>query len=190
MDRREALKRIGVLLGGTVSLPLVNAVLSGCEPAEAPWDPRTLSKAQNEIIQTITEMIIPRTETPGANDVRVNRFIDMILSDWAEDEDRVRFLEGFTQLSERCQKNYGKEFLDMDGKQQLELLANLDKEGVEARLNDVDVKDLPFFALVKEMTLVGYYTSEAGATQELTYKPVPIYYDGCVPVEDVGRTWV
>ncbi len=188
MDRREALKRIGVLLGGTVSLPLVNAVLSGCEPSEAPWDPRTLTKTQDEIIQVITDMIIPRTETPGANDVRVNRFIDMILSDWAEDEDRIRFLAGFTQFSELCQKNYGKPFLEMDNKQQSELLTKLDKEGVEARLNDVE--DLPFFAIIKEMTLVGYYTSEAGATQELRYKPVPIYYDGCVPVEDVGRTWV
>ena len=43
--------------------------------------------------------------------------------------------------------------------------------------------------MMKELTLVGYYTSEAGATEELTYEPVPGVWEGCVPYEDIGSAW-
>ena len=109
IDRREALRRAALLLGGVLSAPLAAGVLAGCEARGAPdgtWRPRAL--------------------TPD---------------------------------------------------QQRALLERLDREAA------------PFFRSLKELTLVGYYTSEIGATRELHHAPVPGRYDGCVPLAQVGRTW-
>lgn len=53
----------------------------------------------------------------------------------------------------------------------------------------VRTPSLPFFRTMKELTVVGYYTSEVGATVELRHEAVPGRYQGCVPFTEVGRTW-
>ncbi len=187
MNRREALKRVAVMMGGAISLPVIHAVLSGCEFKE-PWKPQTLSPEQDKIVTVLAEMIIPETDTPGAKTVHVNRFIDLIVTEWYDAEDRTRFLDGFTGLETRSQQRFGKRFLDLSGQERHNLVTELDQEGVAARL--AGEKNLPFFARVKELTLVGYFTSEAGAKATLTYKPIPGHYNGCLPVDEVGRAWM
>ena len=78
MNRRDALKKIGLILGGTVSLPVMNAVLSGCQPGEVSYKPRVLSQEQYDLVSEIAEMIIPETDTPGAKTAKVDEFIDML----------------------------------------------------------------------------------------------------------------
>lgn len=186
MNRRDALKHVGILLGGVVSAPVINAVLSGCQASD-PWKPKILTEEQNDIVTVICDMIIPETETPGAKTLQVNRFMDLIVSDWYKDKDRDRFLNGFAQLADRCQKTSGKTFLDMTPEERTTLLTDLDKEGIDARMEDEE--NLTFFAMAKELTLVGYFTSETGTKQELSYKPVPGLYHGCISTDEVGKAW-
>ncbi len=189
ISRREAVHRLTVLLGSAMSAPTIGALLSGCEVGPPPpeWTPGALSGSQLELLRVVVDRIIPPTDTPGASEVGVPAFIDLMLDRWVEPEDKERFLAGLDELDPSIEEAQGVSFLEANADQQTSLLAALDEEAVQAR--DEGVDPLPFFATLKEWTLAGYYTSEAGATQELQWIASPGRYDGDLSLEDVGRTW-
>jgi hypothetical protein len=189
IDRREALRRAALLLGGALAAPTVAGVLAGCRASRAPegtWVPRTLTRSQAELVAAIAEHILPETDTPGARAVGVHRFIDAILAESYSPLERKRFLEGLAEVDARAARASGRPFLQGAVGDQRALLEVLDREAVAG---SVDPLAPPFFRTLKELTLVGYYTSEIGATRELHHAPVPGRYDGCVPLAQVGRTW-
>ncbi|MFB6099410.1 MAG: gluconate 2-dehydrogenase subunit 3 family protein [Salinibacter sp.] len=190
IDRRQALRRVGALLGGIVSAPTVAGVLSGCERVTGPdWSPQTLTAAQNEMVDTIAEIIIPTTDTPGASAANVNRFIDAMVGDSYLPKDRKRFLNGLEDVNARCKENYGAPFVECTDEQQRALVAELDDETFGRDASAADRETPPFFRMMKELVIIGYYTSEIGATQELKTNIVPGYYDGDVPYKKIGRAW-
>ena len=181
ISRRDAVRRLTAIVGGAMSSSTIAALLSGCQAAPGPseWAPQVLSATQLDLVKAIVDAILPRTDTPGASDVGVPEFIDLLLADWADDGQRSRILEGLDGL--------GSNFLAGGEAAQMAVLNRLDAEGVQAREDEAD--PLPFFATLKEWTLAGYYTSEAGATQELQWLAMPGRYDADVPLSEVGRTW-
>lgn len=196
MNRRELLKGIGVLLGGSVSPAVVAAVLAddGRQTTGGSWQPQTLSADQDHLVTAIAEAIIPATDTPGATIARVNEFIDLLLSKWLDREGVRRFLDGLEEFDSRTRAVAGRSFIDLALDQQLALLEPLDREAIEVRnaareAGSEHAEDLPFFGMMKEMTLVGYYTSEIGMTQELLYPEITSTYSGCVPFDEIGRSW-
>ncbi len=190
IDRRQALRRVGALLGGIVSAPTVAGVLSGCQRETGPdWSPTVLSDEQAEMVATIGEIIIPATDTPGARAAHVHRFIDALLGGSFRAEDRERFLSGLDEVNARCEEAYEAPFVDCASEEQHDLVAKLDEEAFGAERPDIDRETPPFFRMMKELVIVGYYTSEVGATQELKTNLVPGYYDGDVPYEEIGRAW-
>lgn len=196
ITRRQMLQRLALALGGTLSSPIVAAALSDArmKSAGGAWRPRTLSAAQDELVTAIAESILPATGTPGAAAAGVNRFIDLLMSDWLDVEERDRFLAGLDDLEARCRERFERPFLALTTAERLAVLEPLDVEAVEARRatdpsSQSRIDNPSFFASMKEMTLVGYYTSEIGMTQELKYMENPGSYDGCVPLAEIGRTW-
>lgn len=189
LSRREALHRLTLLVGGAISAPALGALLSGCraEPPTPDWTPQALGREQLSLLEVLVDRIIPPTDTPGARDVGVPAFIDMLLAEWADADERERFLAGLAAIDAESRQGHGVSFREATTEQQDELLTRLDAEAVRAREEEVD--PLPFFATLKEWTLVGYYTSEVGATRELQWLAAPGRYDGDVPLEEVGRTW-
>lgn len=189
LSRREALRRLTLLVGGALSAPTVGALLSGCraEPPAPEWTPEVLTPEELELLELLVERVIPTTDTPGAKDVGVPAFIDLLLSDWAEPDESERFLAGLAALDLQTEEAHGVPFREASTEQQNALLARLDHEAVAAR--EEEAEPLPFFATLKEWTLVGYYTSEVGATEELQWLAAPGRYDGDVPLEEVGRAW-
>ncbi len=189
ISRREALHHLTLLVGGAISAPAVSAILSGCraEPAPAAWTPEALTTDQVDLLGTLVDLIIPPTDTPGAKDAGVPVFIDKLLRDWVESEDRVRFQTGLAAVDEEMQETHGVAFREATPEQQNTLLTRLDQEAIQAREDGAD--PLPFFATLKEWTLVGYYTSEIGATQELQWLAAPGRYDADLPLNEVGPTW-
>ena len=164
IDRREALRRAALVLAG---------VLAGCEARRAPaagWRPRVLDTDQAEMLATIAEHILPETDTPGARAVGVHRFIDAMVAESYPAEERRQFLTALAAFDDGA-------FLARSASDQVAFLGELDRAGD------------PFFRSLKDLTLVGYYTSEIGATRELHHAPVPGRYDGCVPLAQIGRTW-
>jgi hypothetical protein len=196
MTRRQVLKQLAVLLGSAVSNPVVAAVMSDSrrDSASDAWQSRTLSAEQDRLVTTVAEAILPATDTPGAAAVGVNRFIDLVLTEWLGDEDRDRFLTGLADLEARCRAQFDRSFMDLSSEERMTILGPLDEEAVEARVKAAEagsreITDQPFFGMMKEMTLAGYYTSEIGMTQELRYEEYPGTWKGCIPFDEVGRTW-
>ena len=194
MNRRDALRLISAMAVSTAipgELWALGRAVHDQLPQAAKL--RTLNPHQNATVITITELIVPATETPGAKGARVNEFIDLVLSDWAEDEERQRFLKGLADLDIRSRDVIGKDFVDCPEKQQVELLTELDDQlAAERESMDHGSKRHPdppkhFFYLMKRLTLLGYYTSEVGAEQELQYEVIPTQHGGCVPIEDEGK---
>ena len=190
IDRREALRRAALLLGGALSASTVAGVLAGCEARRTPdgaWAPRALSSDQLDLVATIAEHILPETDTPGARAVGVHRFIDAMLADSFPDEERRHFLAGLSDVDARAQRSCGRAFLRCATLEQRAVLDQLDHEAFAAAGDHAATP--PFFRTMKELTLVGYYTSEIGATRELRHAPVPGRFEGCVPLDQIGRAW-
>src|SRR5947208_11607612 len=84
IDRREALRRAALLLGGALAAPTIAGVLAGCEARRVPdsaWAPRALTPGQAELVATVAEHILPETDTPGARAVGVHRFLHALRAD-------------------------------------------------------------------------------------------------------------
>ncbi len=206
IDRREALRRAALLLGGALAAPTVAGVLAGCQAARVPdgaWAPRALTRAQAELVAAMAEHILPETDTPGARAAGVHRFIDAMLAESCPPLERERFLAGLAEVDARAGRTSGHPFLQCAPADQRALLDVLDREAFAATTSPPDRAPetpgsrpgsdtgpaVPFFRTLKDLTLLGYYTSEIGATRELHHAPVPGRYDGCVPLAQVGRTW-
>ncbi len=203
MNRRDAIHRMAALLGGTLSAPIVAGMLSGCQPSDrADWRPQTLTTHQNELVIELSERIIPTTDTPGAKAAQVNRFIDLMLTDWYPEDAVNHFLDELDTVDPRAQQVFGTPFLDGTTDQQTDLVAALAEDARKidesqssaeyeaessggAYEEDTEKTHPPFFSMLKEMTMVGYYNSEIGQNQELNYRIVPGRYDGCIPIEEV-----
>src|SRR5881398_2100555 len=182
-----------MLLGGAISAPTLAGVLSaGTRRAWATspqWAPRTLSPAQLELVATVAEHIIPETDTPGACAAGVHRFVDTLLSDHYPTPERDRFVAGLADVDARARSGHGKTFVECTADQQVALLTELDEAAFPAvRIDSPRTSDTWFFRRMKELTLVGYYTSQVGATQELHPSPFGAYR-GDIPYSSVGRAW-
>jgi uncharacterized protein YihD (DUF1040 family) len=138
------------------------------------------------------DQIIPATDTPGAKGARVNEFIDVILTEWATDEERAKFLQGLADVDKKSNELYGKNFVDATAEQQVTQLRAMDdvamseKKPAPRHGNTVPELDAQlkgnFFRVFKGITLHGYYTSEIGFTQELKLQIIPGAQHGCQPV--------
>lgn len=202
------MRRVGLLAGTVASAPLMASWLTGCQSA-ASWQPVTLTLAQADRLAALAEVILPATETPGARDARVHQFIDVLVTEVLPPRVRQAFLDGLDGAGTRAQEAYGAAFTDLTPEQQTALVQAMADEAVasyeQRRLEDDEPvryysmlnlptgpdEPAPFFVMLKEATLLGYYTSQVGATQELLYAAVPGRYEGNVPYpsDAVDRTW-
>lgn len=165
----------------TVVLGEVRALLA------SPSSARTLNAHQEATVKALAEMILPRTDTPGAADVGAAAFIDLILTEWFDDADRKRFLAGVDDVDVRSNALFGKGFVDCQSIQQSQILVDLGEKMARdvAALGDQSTPegDLPvdpdFYVMMRRLTLTAYFTSEAGATEELHFEVIPGSYEGC-----------
>jgi gluconate 2-dehydrogenase gamma chain len=192
MNRRELLQRVAYLMGGAISAPAVLGVLNGCsaKKEEAAWQPVFLSKEQGALVADVAEIMIPRTDTPGAKDAGVPAFIDLILKDAYEEEDRQRYVSGLKAFDDAARTAHGKGFVELPKAQQAELVRKFHDEAVALELADEKrqaYQRRPFVLMTKELTLLGFFTSEPGATQVQQYAAVPGAFKGCVPLAQAGN---
>lgn len=191
LNRRQVLQRVAYLMGGAVSAPAVLGLLNGCAPKQdTSWQPVVFTKEQGALVAVIAETIIPRTDTPGAKDVGVPAFIDTMLKDVYTQEDRDRYLTGLKAFDDAARTAHGKSFVDLNKSQQTELVRKFHDEAVAVELAyDPRPKTLrrPFILMTKELTLLGFFCSEPGATQVLQYAAVPGAFQACVPLAQAGN---
>jgi gluconate 2-dehydrogenase gamma chain len=194
MNRRELLKRLAYLMGGAISAPVALSVLNGCaKPAGAEWKPAVLTPAQLDLVAEVTEIFIPRTDTPGAKDVGIPSFIDLMLKDALTAADRQRYLNGLTEFEAFATSEHGRSFTKLDPSVRTLLVKRSQDEAIanEPALAPGTRPQRPFILMTKELTLLGFFMSEPGSTQVLQYEAVPGAYHGCVPLTKAGkgRAW-
>jgi hypothetical protein len=194
MQRRDVLRMLAIGAAIPVLPPSLLAHLHEAQSkVGGDYTLRTLSPAQNAQVVTMIDLIIPVTDTPGAKGAKVNEFIDIILTDWAHDDERQAFLSGLGAVNQQSKDLFGKDFVDASPEQQTTLLRSIDDAAVakhsaaRARHGNTIPADRDhqlqgsFWDVFKGITVHGYYTSEIGFTQEENLQIIPGAYHGCVP---------
>lgn len=218
MNRREAMQRVAMLMGGGVlSAPTLLAALDGPVKEPGPdWKPAALGPGEFAVVTRVVDIMLPRTDLPGALDAGVPVFVDSMLADVYTQADRERYLEGLHEFDALAEKAHRKPFLELEPTLQLAHVkkshdaavaaeraggAKWRKEVAQQVRNAKELKQITepsshahqraFILATKELALLGFFTSKPGATQVLQYVAIPGAYHGCLPRKEAGngKTW-
>lgn len=195
MDRRELLYRASMLLGGAISASAASGILAGCTTAAATGDGTIatsfLSVEESATVTAMADQILPRTDTPGALDVGVPAFIDRMLAGYYTDKERGIVRAGLAAANADAGKLRGKPFAQLTADEQVALMRQYDQAQFDqTRANASTQGAAPhYFRLIKELTIIGFCTSEAGATKLMRYEQSPGPFRGDVPVSEIGKVW-
>jgi len=187
MNRREALQMLATaavlqFAPGRMMAAIREARAALAAGAASP----TLNPHQSATVTAMAEMILPKTDTPGATDIGVCDFIDLILTEWYDDAERARFLSGLADVDARAKALFANDLVACSPAQRAHILTDLgetmvaDSDQVWSRGRGLAPRpDKSFYAMLRRWTLTAYYTSEAGATAELHFEIIPERHDQC-----------
>ena len=200
LTRREVIQRVTALLGGAaftggdrlLALAFDDAALANAMAQGA----GTFLAADLALLDEIAETILPETTTPGAKAAKTGAFMALMVTDAYTDRAREAFRDGMRQIAATG-------FMSASPAQRLALLQSLDREQkavMDARLvpptNRAPIPEAPasdepahYFRMMKELALLGYFTSEIGCTKALRYIEAPGKYDPCAPHAPGDRSW-
>lgn len=191
LSRREALKTVTALLGG-VALTGGASLLTSCasyDSGEALSESTPFTDAEVALLDDMAETILPRTETPGAKDAGVGAFVAFMVVDAYSPDNRRIFREGLIALQQSSQAEFGTTFTHLQADDQLAVINRLDREQHEFQRGKAGDQPNHWFRMMKELTLLGYFTSEVGMTKALRYVERPGRYDPCAPYEEGDPAW-
>ena len=202
MDRRELLKMIALETGGAVIGGEV--FLTGCKSpgtADVGFTPANIS-----LLDEIGETILPATSSPGAKAAEVGKFMQVYVTDCYTTRQQEAFTKGISAVDEASKKLNGKSFMESTPQQRQELLLKLDDEAREydkkitveeqqqrdqakREMKEFEPSPSHYYTMMKQLTLLGFFTSEVGATKALRHVAVPGKYDGALPYKKGDRAW-
>ncbi len=192
MDRREALRRVALLTGAAISMPLAAAILQSCEggtSSSVGEGLKYMTQQQYDVLNELAERIMPKTKTPGAKDAGVVNFIDTMLAEYYSDENSKKFVAKIDAFEADCQKANSKSFTEMTDEERDAYLTTVEAAAYKTQKKGKDEEI--FWFEVKQSVLAVFFISELGATKVLQHNPIPGPYQGCVPLAEAGegRTW-
>jgi hypothetical protein len=191
MDRRELLHRASLLLGGAITASAASGILAGCVATPQPMTSGVgfLNDQEMSTIAAMADQIIPKTDTPGAIDVGVPAFIDRMLSGYYQQRERDIMREGLKLADRDAQLLRGVNFAQLTSSEQVALMKRYDQEQYDYTRANANTQNAPphAFRLMKELTILGFCTSEAGATKLMYYNQTPGPYRGDLPLSEVGK---
>lgn len=188
MNRREAISRVALLLGGAVIGGQL--FLEGCSrEAAIPAVDQLFHPDQVDFLGDIANAILPPTSTPGAKEAGVGSFIPVMVKDCYSQNDQEVFTSGLPKVDEKAEELYGQKFSNLTLSEQTSVVHHIDQEAKQYQRNKSADDPNHYFHLFKQLTLLGFFSSEIGATQVLRYERVPGRYDGDVPYKKGDRAW-
>lgn len=195
IDRREAVRFVTALLGG-VALVGGSGLVTACERAQrraaaATGGTGTFTPQDIALLDEVAEAMLPATKTPGAKAAQVGAFMALMVTDCYDEREQATFRAGMRMLDEACRAMHGASFLEATPGQRLALLEQLDraaKAEMDARPHG-DETPAHYFRMMKELALLGYFTSEIGYTKAMRYVEAPARFDPCVPYTPGEPTW-
>jgi hypothetical protein len=189
MNRRELIKYISLLTGSAVVG--TEFFLSGCKSHDAKSS-SLFTESDIVFFDEVAETILPRTNTAGAKDAEVGKFMASYASNCYDERQLKTLKDGIAQLNDASDKKYGRDFLKIDASEKQKLLTEIDAEAKEfnEKMDETGAGHAPhYFTLMKQLTLLGFFTSRPGTTQVLRYEPVPGKYHGCIDYKEGETSW-
>jgi hypothetical protein len=174
VNRRSLILGAIFLVGGAAALTRFNRG-KGPDGDNGP----ALSTDQFALLEQVSDIFIPETDTPGAKGAGVPEFIRELLTAWGSGETRAAIVSVLESIEKQSWGRHGAGFLELPGERRVNLIRSLDEECIARQ-------DVPW-TLFRRLVLMGYYHSEVGATQELRYELVPGAWRSCLPLTEVGR---
>ena len=141
------------------------------------------------LLDEIADTILPETSTPGAKAAGVGPFIAMMVVDTYYEGDQQIVRDGLNSLQALCLRSYGAHFQIVTAAQRLTLVERLDAEQHLYMQTHEEGAPVHYFRMLKELTLLGYFTSEIGYTQAMRYTETPGRFDPCVPYSLGDKSW-
>lgn len=187
MNRREAINRVAWILGGAVIG--ANLFLEGCTREATGGVEQLFEPGQIDFLGDLADTILPPTSSPGAKEAGVGSFIPVMVRDCYTPEDQKVVLEGLQQFAKATKDEFGKDFQQLTLAERTAFLHQIDKEAKEHQSKRQGEEANHWFHLIKQTTVLGYFTSELGATKALRYVQIPGRYDGDFPYQKGDRAW-
>ena len=191
IDRREAIRRVTALVGGA-ALVGGNALLTGCRSPRVASTPSTFPPfppTEVAFLDEVADTILPDTKTPGAKAANVGAFVAVMVTDCYDEHDQQVFRRGMLELDSASRAANGSTFMSATPAARLALLHSLDLEQKAYMDKKAASEPAHYFRMMKELTLLGYFTSEIGYTQAQRYVESPGRYDPCLPHTPGERSW-
>ncbi len=190
MDRRESVKRVALLMGGTISATTLTFIMNSCSTPSKETETigRLFSADEQTLIGELAETIIPKTDTPGAKEAQVPGFISMMIEECYPEDFQQHFKKGLNGLDKQCQGQFKKPFAELNEEQRGQILTDIEAAAFEPGNGSGDEKP-HYYRTFKELTMLGFFTSETGASDTLEYLAIPGRYDGCIDLEPDQKTW-
>lgn len=174
MNRRTLIKTLGISAVGLATVPLW---MEAWTEDDLPAVDSELTEDERAQLAALVEVIIPATDSPGAKELGVDKFILTMVADCYEKEIQQEFKDGFTQIDDSCEDQYKKSFLQLNDDQRKEIILHL------LSLQKPEGKNINFVGFVKDLSIGGYMSSEYVLTNFLNYEFVPSRWNGSFPVE-------
>jgi gluconate 2-dehydrogenase gamma chain len=189
MDRREALKAASCLVGYAMVGSSAAILLDGCKAdISSDWVPAFLTHGEAELVAEICELILPKTDTPGARDAACERYVDQAIHAFYKPEAKEKFRLELTIFDDNAKNKYSKAFLALNKNEKERVMEIVVKNMKEHEQENKEGKHI--FRILRELTVSGYCTSEVGAKGGLLeYRPIPGPYQGCIEYNAIGKTW-
>ena len=188
MERRELLRMVAFATGGVVIGG--EFFLAGCKNKDASVAGTAFSDKDIAFLDEVAETIIPKTTTAGAKEAEVGKFMILMVNDCYNEADQKIFFDGMKKLDEACSKTHGHSFMKAEPVHRNELLVSLDKEAKEYMKNKKKEDPNHYFTMMKQLTLVGYFSSKQGLEQNFNYQLVPGRFGGAVPYKKGDKIFV
>ncbi|GJM30440.1 MAG: hypothetical protein DHS20C17_30750 [Cyclobacteriaceae bacterium] len=195
MERRKALKQTAIAAGSVALTPALFSLLQSCQQqTRLEWEPQFLNHQQASFISSMVDTILPKTDTPGGLEVKVDIFIDKVFAEIYDQEQQTAVVREIEQFDQKCREQFGDSFAKLNDKERTEVLKNA--ESTAGKFNGKvwgtavgTQQPVGFYRNLKSMILWGYFTSAEIGKNVLNYDPVPGAYLGCIPLSEVGNIW-
>lgn len=184
MSRRKFLKQVALVLGGSISSSLSAAVLKGMT-TDYSTPNSALSIEQQQVISMLSERIIPKTDTPGALDAGVPEFINVIVTEWYTADESRNFITGINEMDSFCIQQFNCSIVQATSKQHDLILTEFESRADKKQQGEI----FSIFSALRELVVVGFFTSKEGAMQALKHNHIAGQFIGDYPLNKVGKAW-
>lgn len=182
MQRRTAVKQLLVMTTGALLIP---SCVREAKKISIPLDHLKLTADHETLVASITETLLPTSDTPGAKELKLHEFVLRMIDDCYSPEEQKEFQSGLEQFDKYAEKTADQTFSEMSPEERKAFLQQLEQKGAdESSVAENEKSIFQFYGRTKGLAIRGYMNSEPVMTKLTYYEMVPGRFDGCVEIKD------